>query len=296
MRIHRYTEGILWMIATTFWNSWNAVVMRHLSAVMPLFQLVFLSYLLSLIALLPAIALRGGLARLRTSRWRLFMLRGALEAAGMFLMVNGLTLLPLPVFSALALMTPLLTSVLAVTLLREQGTWRTWVTLIIGMGGALMVIRPGSGSFDYSHGALFMLGASLCFSQCGIIIRKLSVTEPPFTIAVYMFVCSGLCALPAALLAWETPPPAEWIWLLPLGILLALVQYSVAQALSRAPIIIVTPFTFMFLVFSSAIAYLLYGEIVDGWTVSGAAIIITSAVYAAQHNIRKAHRNEPGPY
>ena len=121
--------------------------------------------------------------------------------------------------------------------------------------------------------------AALCWTNCGIIIKKLTFTESPATIAFYMFLLTSILSAPLAVMEWQMPTTHQFLWLLVLGFSFYLMQFAVAKSFSMAKITIIIPFQFMTLIFTALIAYLAFGELVDTYTVIGAVIILASAVY-----------------
>ena len=86
---------------------------------------------------------RGGLARLRTRRLRLHVLRGLLGMSGGFLAFYAYSRLPLADAYAIIFATPLLITALSVPMLGEPVGWRRWSAVAVGFVGVLIMLRPG---------------------------------------------------------------------------------------------------------------------------------------------------------
>ena len=95
-------------------------VVRHLSADMHTFQIAFFSSLFGLFAMLPW-GLRYGLRPLRTDKFWLHVVRGVLSVIGIWAVYYALSVTPIATVTALNFMMPILTTLLAVFLLKERG-------------------------------------------------------------------------------------------------------------------------------------------------------------------------------
>jgi drug/metabolite transporter (DMT)-like permease len=126
---------------------------------------------------------RGGLARLRTQRLHLHVLRGVLGMGGGFFAFFAYSRLPLADAYAMIFTTPLLITALSVPIFGEHVGWRRWSAVAVGFVGVLIMLRPGVAPIGI--GSLAALAAA-CFSACAILlVRKLSATESTASIALY---------------------------------------------------------------------------------------------------------------
>lgn len=281
--VSRNLHAIGWMALAGLLIVSIYTVVRLLSADFHPFQLVFFYNALGLLVYLP-FAWRRSFS-VRTERMGLYALRATLEFAAFSVSFYALTFLPLPAHTALGFTSPLLGSLAAVLLLREPNCKHRWLALIVGFAGVLIVARPGF--TDFGARGLIMLGSSACFALCMVIIKRLTQTEPSARIAFYMLGLTALIALPFALNVWRAPEMRHLPYILLLGALVAAVQYAVSQAFARADVTVVAPVFFLNLIWSSLVAYLVFEEVVDVWTILGGALIIKATAYAA-HRARKA--------
>jgi len=277
-------QGIAWMVLTGFLIVSIYTIVRYLSPDFHPFQLVFFYDSIGLAMYLPFI-LRKHL-NVKTERTRLYLLRAVLEFCGFSLSFYGLRLLPLPVHTALSFTSPLFGAIAAVILLREPNHSHRWIALLMGFAGVLVITRPGL--TDFAGGGIVMVGAATCFSICMICIKKLTRTEPSARIAFYMLGFTSLISLPFAVSVWQWPELRHLPYLLLLGILVAMVQFSVSQAFSKTHVTVVTPFFYINLLWSSMYAYLVFNEVVSVWTLAGGAIILMATFYATHHARRIA--------
>ncbi len=207
---------------------------------------------------------------------RRFMVRSLLETIGFTLFFLVMAIVPLPMLAALAFVTPLMVSVLAIIRLGERPHWQNYVALLLGSIGVIVIAQPGSGQFGL--GVMLMLGASFCFANCGILIRKMMQTEHPAQITFVMLWLTALATLPCALYFWQEVALAHLPFLLGLGAAVALQQYAVTKAFTGAAITTVLPFSFLNLLFTSLLAAMLFDEIIQFWTLVGGGMILGAAL------------------
>ena len=76
------------------------------------------------------------------------LLRGVLEAAAAIVYLVALFHIPFAIATAVNLSTPLVLTVLAVLMLKEDVRWRRWSAVIVGFVGVLLVIQPRPGDLN----------------------------------------------------------------------------------------------------------------------------------------------------
>ena len=74
-------------------------------------------------------------------------------------------------------------TILSVLMLGEQVGPRQWVALIVGFMGVLLIVKPGSATFN--AGSIFILMSVLFYALNVIITRKLQTTDSSATMAYY---------------------------------------------------------------------------------------------------------------
>ncbi len=78
----------------------------------------------------------------------LVMLRGGLEAGAAIFYLDRAVPHPFAIATAVNLSTPLVLTVLAVLILKEDVRWRRWSAVIVGFLGVLLVIQPQPGDLN----------------------------------------------------------------------------------------------------------------------------------------------------
>ncbi len=223
--------------------------------------------------LLPTLGMRV----LRTRHLRLHFVRGMLLAGSSMFAVLAFRYLPLADATALNYSSPTLVAVMAVLVLKERMTRMRIAFVIAGIVGMLMIVRPGT---DVFHGAaVFSVCGAACYALYQVLTSKLA-GESGLTLLFYgVAVGLATCTL---MLPWFTVstsiPLRDIAALLASGVLATLGHFLLIRAYQRAPASAIAPFTYMQLVFATAMGWLAFGQLPDAWTQAGMVVIAGSGI------------------
>ena len=255
------------------------------------FQILMCYSIIALLCMTPW-AIRQGRAGLATTRLKTHGLRAVLEYGAYALTLISLSYLgdvfTLPMHTALNFITPLLATVVAIMVLKEKSYAHTWVALLVGIIGVLVITRPGF--IPANPGVFYVLGAALGFSFCGVVIKLLSSTESAKHIAFYMLLLTSIFSLPMGIWHWQAPSVEGWAWLILIGVLSYAVQILVGMAIAKVPLLVLIPLNFVMLLFTTILSYFVFDKLIDSWTLVGALIILAGTIYNARRNHLQAGR------
>ncbi|UWQ17602.1 DMT family transporter [Jannaschia sp. M317] len=226
--------------------------------------------------------------RLTTAHLPLHLGRIACGWAGVTLMFAAVATIPLAEATAITFLNPIFAMMLAIPVLGEKvGRWR-WLAAAIALGGAGLLLRPGTGAI--APGALLALAAAVILGCEVMFIKRLTRREPLMATLVWAnglgLVISGL----SVVTIWQAPTAAQWGAMAALGVTMAAAQGCFVNALARAEASFVTPFSYLTLVFAGLYDAMLFGVIPDavGWL--GTGLIVTGAALLAW---REGRRSSP---
>ena len=154
-------------------------IAKYLTRWYPVPGIVWARYAANLVILLAFLAARGELKRLRTARPGLQIMRGLLLAGATLLYFTSLTVLPLAEAAAIGFVMPLFLALLAVPMLGERLDGTRLAAVLVGLAGALVIVRPGAAVF--TPYALLPVGMALCNALYQILTRKVAGVEHPLT-------------------------------------------------------------------------------------------------------------------
>lgn len=279
-------RGALWIILGCIMFSCMTAMVKFLGGSFDSFQLAFFRALFGLFAVLPFF-LRYGLGVVRTRRLGLQLTRAI---GGSFAMLCGfyaITHLPLADAVSISYARALFLIPLAVLFLGEVVRLRRWTATAVGFVGVVIMLRPGGEIAPATFVAVLgaFLGAAIT-----ILIKKLSTTERPESLLFYFGAVSSLVALGPALMVWRAPTPTELAFLMAIGALGAAGQYFMIRGYRIGETTALLPFDYTRLLFAGAIGYLVFAELPDIWTVSGALIVVAATLYIGIREARLGKR------
>jgi drug/metabolite transporter (DMT)-like permease len=241
------------------------------------FQITFGRFLFAALAVACAVAaLRP---TIRATNWRVHLTRVVFGWTGVTLMFASVATIPLAEATAISFLNPVVAMVLAVPLLGERVGPIRWSAAAIAILGAVLLLRPGAGVI--APGALLALGAALALGVEVMFIKRLTRTEATLAILAYSNGIGLVIASVTAVAVWQAPTGAQWAALAGLGLAMAGAQFCFASSLARAEASLVTPFSYLTLVFAGLYDGMLFGVVPDvvGW--SGAGLIVAGAALLA---------------
>jgi drug/metabolite transporter (DMT)-like permease len=164
--------------------------------------------------------------------------------------------------------------------------------------GVLIILRPGTSSFHPA--AFFPVVSALAWAGTLVMTRMLSGKESVLTTMTYSSI-TGLAILSVlAPLVWIAPSWHDILFGILIGVSSTAGQWIVVLAFRYADASVLAPFSYTQLLWVSILGFLVFGEVPDVWTVTGAAIIVASGLYTAhRERVRRSQLlalpGEPSP-
>ncbi|MGH8764823.1 MAG: DMT family transporter, partial [Burkholderiales bacterium] len=177
---------------------------------------------------------------------------------------------------------PLFVTVLAVPMLGERLDPSRAVAIVLGLIGAIVVVRPGSAVFTWY--ALLPMGMAVCNALYQILTRKVAGLEHPMTSLAWGAIVGAVLLTLVAPFAWQTPQSAfHWALLGLMGLLASIGHYLLIRAFEFAGATLLAPFTYTTLVWAMLLGFLVFGQFPDTVSLCGSAIIVGSGLFLAGH-------------
>ena len=284
-------RGIGWMLLTmALYASMNAIA-KHLMLTYPVPQVVWARYAFQM--LLVVLLLRGRLPRVMAARGlKLQLGRSLLLLCSTALFFSGLRVIPLADANAIMFVGPLLVTALSMPLLGERVGPRRWAGVAIGFMGALIIIRPGAAVMH--EAVLLPLGAACTYALYEITTRRLSRTDRAVTTLAYSALIGALATSLAVPFVWKPPDATGWLLMAAMGTVAGSAHFALIKAFEAAPAATVSPFGYTTLIWATVYGFVLFGDLPDAWTVSGALVIVVSGLYIFRRERRRRVQG-PGP-
>ncbi|QHO74953.1 EamA family transporter [Bradyrhizobium sp. CCBAU 051011] len=297
-RADRPFKGIALVLASTVFLGASDVTAKYLSATLPSIEIAWIRFLVFAMIMTPAMMPGSPLFAMQTGRPGLHLLRGLTILGSSLFFISGLRYLPIAEASATGFVAPLFVTALSIIFLSEKVGLRRWIATGVGLVGVIIILRPGTGAFHPA--AFFPLVSALAWACTLIITRMMSGTERAITVMAYSSIV-GLCILSALVpFVWVTPTWHDIAFGVFIGIASTAGQWIVVLAFRYADASVLAPFSYTQLLWVSVLGFLIFGEVPDAYTITGAAFIVASGLYTAhRERVRRSQllavSGEPSP-
>jgi len=271
-------RGIVLVVGASIFFSISDATSKYVAQTLPVFEVSWIRYVVfMLLVTLPAIRDRG--ASLRTRRPVLQVVRGlAVVSSAMFFIV-GLQVLPMADAAAINFVSPLFITMLSVPFLGERVGMRRWVAVAVGLSGAVVAAQPGTSAFTVA--AIYPVLSAATWAVGMVMTRRMAGTERASTTLAWS-AGSGLVLL-TCMMPFEARVPTlkELALCLFIGAVASLGQSMVVLGYRRAPASLLAPFSYLQLIWSTALGYVVFDGRPGAATIIGATIIAASGLYTA---------------
>ncbi|HVJ51936.1 MAG TPA: DMT family transporter [Aliidongia sp.] len=283
-------RGILVLLVAIVTFSCSDTLSKYLARGLPVTEIIWLRYTTYLL-LMAVPVLRGGFGALRSARPRLQLLRGVAMLGSSLFFISGLRLLPIADATAISFVSPMFITALSIPVLHEQVGTRRWLAIGVGLLGVIIIVRPGTSSFQPA--AILPVLSAASWACAIVITRKMSGADGIVTTLAYSAV--GPFVIVSLLLpfAWVTPSPGQLAFGALYGLVATLAQWLVVIAYRYAPASVLAPLTYTQLIWSATLGYVVFGAFPDHWTFAGAAVIVLSGLYTAHRERVRASERAP---
>jgi len=238
---------------------------------------------------LPVVLRRRGVGVLMAKRPKLQIARGLLVFGASILFLTGLRSLALADATAINFVWPVLITILAIPLLGETVGFRRAAATIAGFIGMLIIMRPGSSSFQTA--ALFPFCGAFCWATASVITRLLSRDDPPETTIVWSALATLAASTAVLPFFWSVPTLNELALCAIVGVGSAASHAMIVVAYGRAPASALAPYAYAQLVFAAGCGYAFFGTLPDRWVILGAVVIAASGLYTIhRERVRRLER------
>lgn len=229
-------------------------------------------YMFQAVATTAVMLPQCGRSLFHTRHLALQCLRGALLFVTSLFTFLSVRHMPVGEFTAIGMITPLVVTLLAATLLREHVSRRRWALVAGGFVGTLIIIRPGGGLFGWY--TLLPLTMVAAYSAFQILTSRLVKTEDAVTMHVYTGWVGTLLGSLALPFVRSLPQTAlEWGGLLLMGTMGTVGHFMLIHAYRRAPAATLTPLLYVQIAFAMLGGWLVFDHIPDGWALLGMSLI-----------------------
>ncbi|NCQ25224.1 MAG: EamA/RhaT family transporter [Rhodobacteraceae bacterium CG17_big_fil_post_rev_8_21_14_2_50_63_15] len=284
-------------------------LMKSMLLAYPVWLLIFVRSIVTLLVLTPLIWWLGAPHRLLTPLWPLHLARAFLFASGFSMFYAAFPFMGLAAVSTIFFAAPLVTALMAALFLGETIGPHRSMALATGFIGVLIAMNPGGDSFSWV--ALLPLCTAVTYAMSQILARRIGDRESTLTVGLYTLSFAGMLILPMGWLVNQlieiTPAthhlrwdlPAEAFTDLPRLALLGSIGMAAYMLVSRAYQVanasLIAPFDYSYLPLATFVAWIFWNETPGLNTIAGMVLITGSGLYLGLRELRAARLNDKAP-
>lgn len=268
-------KGILLALGGFAVFSMHDVVLKLL-ADYSVFQIVFFAMLFGYVPFSISRLLDRREITLRPVHPALVLLRSVLVTTSLCCAVMAFSLLPMVQVYVLIFMTPLIISVLAIPVLGEKIHLFRWLTILLGLIGIVIVLRPSAETLELGH--LFALIAAFASAGAAIIARKIGHVEKAATLMLAPMIMNILVSGSLLYFVYQPMPLADLALMFLVGVMALAGHTLLLAAYCHAPASLVAPMQYSQLIWALIYGFAFFNEQIDRYTVLGSLVTILSGL------------------
>lgn len=272
-------------------------IIKAVSARYPVTEVMAVRCIVAFPILMAIVQAEVGLGALLSKRLGLLVLRAAILFLSYTLYYLAIAALPLGDAIALFFTAPLFIVAMAGPYLGERITARTVATIMIGMVGVVVMLRPGTGLFDWA--ALLSLASAAFYGFAQLIARKIGDSESAGVMTFYqnglylagalataaLFHLMGVAhaahpSLEFLVRPWVWPTLADFALMASCGLIASAGMILLSQAYRLAPANRVATFEYTAILWTPLWGFIFFAEIPRHTTAIGAALIVGAGLFA----------------
>ena len=259
------------------------------TATVPILMGVWFRYAFQAAATTLVLLPRYGTALLRTEHPRYQLLRGVLLLVSSTLAFFSLRYMPLAKFASVMMIVPLVVTLFAATMLKEEVSPLRWTLVAGGFAGTVIILRPGGTVFSWA--ILLPLGLVVTNAWFQVLTSRLARTEKPLTMHFYTGWVGTIVATIVLPFAWTSLPGWHWWALLCLmGFMATVGHFLLILAYQSAPASTLTPYLYAQIAFAMFGGWLMFAQVPDATSLAGIALIAVCGAAGAWLTVRERHQ------
>ncbi|WP_206599094.1 DMT family transporter [Sphingomonas turrisvirgatae] len=274
-------RGIALFMGCVFLFACMDTTTKYLSGHFQTPLIVAARYGVNLLLMVAVLAPRHGREMVTIKRTRWVIVRALALSVASITMALAVQRMPVAETSAILFFAPVLVTLTAGPLLGERVGSRSFAAAALGLGGVLLIVRPGSG-LD-ALGVLFAALAMLANTSYQLLSRLLGASERTIALLFYTTLTGTIifCALAPWFVSGRTPSGFELLLFFSLGVYGGLGHFLFTAAYRNTAASLLAPLNYMQLVFVSVLGWLVFSDLPDALSLTGMGIIAIAGILAA---------------
>ena len=278
--------GILFMLAGTVFFSIGDSIGKWLTTDYPVMQIAWIRSTLGLFIIGGVAVMTGNMEKLKTSKPGWHITRSILGTGAILGIFYGLKYIPVAEYVSITFATPFIIALFSPWVLREKVSMQTWIAIIIGLIGVLIIFRPTPDHFHPAHLATFAVALSV--AALSIMARMMTKTESAIALNFYIYPANILLSCYPTFSDWVSPSLTDWCLFLVHGVIATMALGCFIESMRYARPAVVMPIDYTRIIWMSLAGYIIWHEVPETITWIGIIIIIVSGIYVVSHGNKLA--------
>ncbi|OCO98209.1 MULTISPECIES: DMT family transporter [unclassified Ensifer] len=173
---------------------------------------------------------------------------------------------------------PIIVTLLAVPILKEDVPPIRWLAVFIGFVGVLVACDPLGTGMKLSLPVVLALMAAVFWAIGTVMLRKTALQETTLTqmtISNVFFI--GMTGLAVGFF-WTPPALFDVALMAGTGVIAGIAQFALFEGMRRAPISVIAPFEYTSLVWAFGLGFLIWGDVPTANVFAGAGLIFAAGL------------------
>lgn len=249
------------------------------------FWVSFIAYLTGTLLLFPFIVHRG-LADLKSEHYIFLLGRAVVGTIASFSYTISMYYIPIVNGTLLFNTAPLFIPLLATLFLKEKIGKSTWIAVLIGFIGVIIIIKPSESIFT-QPGNFIGIFAGISLAVAYLLMKLLTSTDPGIRIIFYYLGIGTLLQIPILFFIGSLPSTESIFYSILAGVLLLAAQMALVTGYKYAQASQIGIYQYSSVVFVGIIDWLIWGTIPTKSEVIGALLVAFAGIIVIRSGAKK---------
>ncbi|MBO9654383.1 DMT family transporter [Agrobacterium sp. SOY23] len=264
-------------------------------------QVTFYRFFFQVVCTLPLLLVVSPRALFSAKRPWMNCLRGVLHASASLMFFAAVKYMPLADVFAIYFVEPFMLTMMSALFLGDRVGWKRWTAIVVGFGGALIVIQPSFEIFGWT--SLLPVACAFLYTLYLFLNRAIGDADSPLVMQT-MSGIAGTLFMGAALLAGDALGDRDFAVSLPqsgfalallvlLGSISGYMHLLIVRAFRLAPLSLLAPFQYFEIISATILGYALFSDFPTPSKWLGILIIVASGLFIIWRESKQAHTTPP---
>jgi len=262
---------------------------KRVTAEVPLLMAIWARYIIQALLTTAYVLPQRGLTILRTPNLPMQLTRGVLLMLVTLLAFLSLKHLPVGEFTAIAMTTPLLVTLLAARLLGEHVS--AFRLMLVGGGfiGTMVIVRPGGDAFGWAM--LLPVALVIINAAFQLLTSRMTRTEDSLTTQFYTGWVGTLIATVPLLWSWVAISDLHiWLGLILMGVAGAVGHFLLIMAYERTSTATLMPYMYVQIGFAMLGGWIMFDHVPDHLSMLGIGLIALCGIAGGLLTVHESSR------